>query len=89
MLLPSEDGEDDTLFFPAYSPDGRWLAFVRAEGKSKDAESATVFLIASDGAGAPTELMRLNERVRHQDAVMNVGNSMLTLIHISAPTRPY
>ncbi len=76
VLLPSEDGEDDTLFFPAYSPDGRWLAFVRAEGKSKDAESATVFLLASDGAGAPVELMRLNERVRHQDGVVDVGNSM-------------
>ena len=76
VLLESTDGADDTLFFPAYSPDGRWLAFVRAEGKSKDAETATVFLLAADGSGAPIETLRLNQRVRDEDGVLDVGNSM-------------
>jgi hypothetical protein len=62
VLLASND-KDDTLYFPAYSPDSRWLAFVRAKGKSKDNPNAQLFLLAADGSGEPIELERLNHRV--------------------------
>ena len=85
VLLPSADGDADTLVFPSYSPDSRWLAFVRTVGKSKDAESAVMYLLASDGMGAPFELVRLNQRVRDADGVLDVGNTMPSWAPSSAP----
>jgi hypothetical protein len=77
-VLLASDGKDDTLYFPVYSPDSRWLAFARAKGKSKDNPSAQIFLLAADGSGTPIEVDRLNHRVSDKDAVQNVGNSMPT-----------
>jgi hypothetical protein len=59
-VLLASDGKDDTLYFPAYSPDSRWLAFVRAKGKSKDNPNAQLFLLAADGSAEPIALDRLN-----------------------------
>jgi hypothetical protein len=77
-LLAESEGKDDTLFFPVYSPDSRWLAFARGHGKSKDSESAELFLIAADGSGEPIALPRLNHRLRDEDGVTDLGNSMPT-----------
>lgn len=85
VLLASMDGDRDTLVFPSYSPDSQWIAFVRTVGKSKDAESAVMYLLAADGEGAPVELMRLNERVRDEDGIVDVGNTMPSWAPSSAP----
>ena len=77
VLLPST-GPDDTLYFPSYSPDSRWIAFVRGIGKSKDNETSELFLLAADGSGEPILLTRLNQRVRDEDGITLVGNSMPT-----------
>jgi hypothetical protein len=77
VLLASTDGSNDTLFFPSYSPDSAWIAFVRATGKSKDNLTSKLFLLPSDG-GEPIALPRLNERVRDQDGVTNISNTMPT-----------
>jgi hypothetical protein len=66
-VLLAGDGKDDTLYFPAYSPDSRWLAFVRAKGKSKDSPNAQLFLLAADGSGEPIALDRLNRAVNGKD----------------------
>lgn len=76
VLLESTSNED-TLYFPSYSPDSRWIAFVRGDGKSKDNESAELFLVAAEG-GAVIEMPRLNRRVRDVDGVTGIGNSMPT-----------
>ena len=77
VLRASTDGTQDTLYFPSYSPNSKWIAFVRAMGKSKDNVTSRLFLLPADG-GEPIDLTRLNERVRHEDGVTDIGNSMPT-----------
>jgi len=74
ILVPSA-GENDNNFFPAWSPDSRFIAYVNASQKSKDATSASLRLISADG-GDPILLTRLNERVNNEDGVVGIGNSM-------------
>lgn len=64
-------------FFPVFSPDSKWIAYVQAKGKSKDATSAIVRVVPAAG-GAPIDLPRLNGRVNNADGIINVGNSMPT-----------
>lgn len=76
-VLRASEGANDTLFFPSYSPDSKWIAFVRATGKSKDNVTSTLYLLPAEG-GEPIEVTRLNERVRDADGVTMLGNSMPT-----------
>ncbi|MBW1907333.1 MAG: PD40 domain-containing protein, partial [Deltaproteobacteria bacterium] len=62
VLVASEGGVDNN-FFPAWSPDSAWIAYVNAQQKSKDAVTASVRLVSADGS-ASRELTRLNERVK-------------------------
>ena len=75
-IVPNAGG-DDNNFFPVFSPDSKWIAFVKASGGSKDALSAVLSLVPSAG-GAPVALTRLNHRVNNADGVLKVGNSMPT-----------
>ena len=77
VLLASVDNKSDTLVFPSYTPDSKWIAFARAVGGSKDNETSTLALLPAAG-GDPVSLVRLNERVRDEDLVFNVGNNMPT-----------
>jgi hypothetical protein len=74
----------DNNFFPVFSPDSKWIAYVNAQGGSKDAVSARLRLIPSTG-GAPTELVRLNGRVNNADSVTGIGNSMPTWAPATKP----
>jgi hypothetical protein len=65
-VLVQSTGLTDNNFFPVFSPDSRFIAYVNAQAKSKDAVSAVL------------RLVRLNGRVNNQDAVLGVGNSMPT-----------
>ncbi len=76
ILVPNAGGEDNN-FFPVWSPDSRYIAFVNSVGKSKDATSAVLRLVEVDD-GSVTELVRLNERVNNVDGVTGIGNSMPT-----------
>ncbi len=75
-VLVASAGEEDTVCFASYSPDSRWIAFARGQGKSKDNETAELFLIDADGSRDPVSLHRLNRRVGQQDDVTGIGNSM-------------
>ena len=77
-LLLASSAPDDTLCFPVYSPDSRWLAFARMTGKSKDNPSAELFVIAADGSGEPVALTQLNRAVRDSRDVTGIGNTMPT-----------
>jgi hypothetical protein len=68
---------DDNNFFPVWSPDSKYLAYVHAEGKSKDAPSAELRLF-DVGSGKVLSMVRLNQRVNNEDGVTGVGNSMPT-----------
>ena len=74
VLVASEGGMDNN-FFPAWSPDSAWIAYVNAQQKSKDAVTATVRLVSADGSTS-RELTRLNERVNAEDSVVDIGNAM-------------
>ena len=74
VLVESQGGEDNN-FFPAWSPDSAWIAYVNAQQKSKDAVTATIRLVSADGS-VSRELTRLNERVNNQDGVVDIGNAM-------------
>ncbi len=76
ILVPSAGG-DDNNFFPVWSPDSRFIAYVNAQGKSKDAVTARLKLV-SVADGTVTELVRINERVNNVDGVIDIGNSMPT-----------
>jgi hypothetical protein len=76
-ILVESTGATDNNFFPVWSPDSRWIAYVNAPGKSKDALGATLRLISADG-GDPIVMTRLNERVNNVDEVLGIGNSMPT-----------
>ncbi|MBW1874924.1 MAG: PD40 domain-containing protein [Deltaproteobacteria bacterium] len=74
VLVESQGGEDNN-FFPAWSPDSAWIAYVNAQQKSKDAVTATIRMISADG-GTSRELTRLNERVNDEENVVDIGNAM-------------
>ena len=68
-------GPKDNNFFPVFSPDGRYLAYVNATDKSSDAASAELRLLRLSDATV-FDLPRANRRVGAFDGVSGVGNSM-------------
>jgi len=76
LLVPNAGGEDND-FFPVWSPDSKYIAFVNAQGKSNNATSAVLKLV-NVADGRVRELVRLNGRVNADDGVTGIGNSMPT-----------
>jgi TolB protein len=66
---------DDNNFFPAFSPDGKLIAYVTAQGDSKDATTAVLRLLRIADRTS-IDLVRLNGRVNNVDGVIDIGNSM-------------
>lgn len=86
----------DNNFFPKWSPDGRFIAYVNAKTGSKTAASADLRLIRADG-GPPIALRVANHRVGGVDDVPALANTMpswgpptgdITWLSF-ASTRPY
>jgi len=82
-ILVTAAGDHDNDFFPSFSPDARFIAYVNASGPSQDATSAELRLVEV-ATGTVRELTRLNQRVSGQDGVTGIGNTMPTW----APTDP-
>jgi hypothetical protein len=76
ILVPAADATDNN-YFPKYSPDGNWIAYVNAAGKSKDQPNAALRIIPADG-GTPIELARGSHRVGPIDPVADTGSTMPT-----------
>jgi hypothetical protein len=83
-VLVASTSSSDSLYFPSYSPDSHFIAFVRGTGDSKDNSTSKLWLVADVG-GVPIALTRLNERVRDKDGVIGAGNSMPTWAPSSTP----
>lgn len=77
QIIVQSTGATDNNFFPVFSPDSKWIAYVNASGRSKDALTATLRLVSVAG-GPPKDLARLNHRVNNADGVTSVGDSMPT-----------
>ena len=76
VVIPSTDANDNN-FFPVWSPDSKYLAYVHAVGKSKDAVTAELRLFEV-ATSKIISMKRLNQRVNNEDGVLNTGNSMPT-----------
>jgi TolB protein len=75
VLVPAAGMDND--YFPRYSPDGRWIAYVHATQSSKGALSAELWLVAANG-GAPVALRLASHRVASIDDVGSVADTMPT-----------
>lgn len=76
IIVPST-GATDNNFFPVFSPDSKWIAYVHAADSSKDEPTSILRLVPVTG-GAPVDLVRLNHRVNNADGVNGVADSMPT-----------
>lgn len=87
LVAPNAIEGADNLFFPAVSPDSRWIAFAAGEGKSKDNTTAELYVVAAAG-GTPQLLTRLDRRARDDrgphDTNLEMGNSMPTWAPMNA-----
>ncbi len=88
QILVTGDAPDQSDFFPSFSPDGRYLAFVEAKGKSRDADKASLRLLDTE-TGALFDLPRLNQRVNDEDSTMPLGNSMPVFVSAHGDAPPY
>lgn len=73
ILVPG--APTDNNYFPKWSPDGRFIAYVNATTGSRTAASAKLRLIRADG-GAPIPLRTANRRVGPVDDVPALANTM-------------
>jgi hypothetical protein len=62
-------------YFPRWSPDGRWLAYVHAIGTSHGALTAELWLVPASG-GSPVALGIASHRVASLDGVPNLADTM-------------
>jgi hypothetical protein len=76
-IVVESSSANDNNFFPVWSPDSKYIAYVHADGKSQDAVSAELRLLrVADGTVVP--ITRVNQRVSNVDGVLGIGNSMPT-----------
>jgi hypothetical protein len=76
-VVIASEGTTDNNFFPVWSPDSKYLAYVHADGKSRDAVSAELRLFDVVEGGV-LSMVTLNQRVNDEDGVLALGNSMPT-----------
>lgn len=85
VLVPSS-GSADTNAYPMFSPDSRFIAYVRANGASDKNLKARLYVVATDGSGPAVELAQANTVVSNQTlagTAADVANNMPTW----APTK--
>jgi len=76
ILVPADGGMHNN-YFPRWSPDGRFLAYVHADGASRNAKTAELRVIAAEG-GTPTPLRIASHRVATVDDVPELATTMPT-----------
>lgn len=76
-VVVASTGATDNNFFPVWSPDSKYLAYVHAETSSRDATSAELRLLNAASHDV-ISMVRINQRINNQDGQLDVGNSMPT-----------
>ena len=84
QVLVQSTSDKDNNFFPVFSPDSKYIAYVHANGSSKDEVTSILRLVPTAG-GTPIDMTRLNHRVNNADGVMKVGDSMPTWAPATKP----
>jgi len=83
-VIVDVDGEDN-VYFPSFSPDSRYVVFGRGQGKSKDSQTATLWIVRADGSEPPIALDRANRVVGPALDVTLIGNTMPTWAPSTTP----
>lgn len=86
-LIVVSEGPEDTLHHPSYSPDSRWLAFVRSTGTAKDNPTSQVQLVPADGSTPPLPLENLNRMAGLEQP--SAANSLPTWMSIKPEDLAY
>ena len=87
-VIVQSSGNSDSKYYPTFSPDSKWIAFVSASGGNSDNNNlATLMIVPADGSAAPIAVGQANTIVNNQTLTGNaaqVANTMPTW----APTQP-
>jgi hypothetical protein len=75
QILVASTSDNDNNYFPRWSPDGHWIAYVHADGPAKDAPSAELRLVAATG-GPPIVLARASHQLGLTASAANLANTM-------------
>ncbi|MCC7380567.1 MAG: PD40 domain-containing protein [Deltaproteobacteria bacterium] len=78
QMLVTSANENDLVYFPSYSPDGRWIAFTRGPDHTRDRREAQIFLMRADGSEPPILLERAGRVVGPERGRTDLGNAMPT-----------
>ncbi len=85
--IVQSSGNTDSKYYPSFSPDSKWIAYVSAAGGNSDNnDAAKLFIVPADGSSAPIELAQVNRIVNNADlgATAQLADTMPTW----APTKP-
>ncbi|HEV8321337.1 MAG TPA: dickkopf-related protein [Myxococcota bacterium] len=74
--LIASAGTDDNNYYPSYSPDSAWVAYIHSEDNSDNQPTSRAMLVAAAG-GTSIDLARLNDEVNNTLGV-DLGNTMPT-----------
>lgn len=86
-VLAQSSGASDTNAYPMFSPDSRFVAYVRSNGASDKNLKARLYVIGADGLAPAVELAQANTVISNQTlsgVAADVANNMPTW----APTKP-
>lgn len=56
QVVVKSTGPEDTLVYPSFSPDSRYIAFARATGSSKDSAAVQLYIVPADGSATATAI---------------------------------
>lgn len=85
QIIVMSTGDPDNNYFPKWSPDGDFIAYVHATGSIKDAPTAELRLVPA-GGGAPVPLRRASHRLGLVDDVPNLANTVPAWAPVTAGT---
>jgi Tol biopolymer transport system component len=87
-VLVQSTGNSDSKYYPSFSPDSKWIAYVSAAGGNSDNnDAAKLYIISTDGTVGPIDLGKANTIVNNQTltgAAAQLADTMPTW----APTKP-
>jgi hypothetical protein len=65
-ILVQSASNMDSKYYPSFSPDSQWIAYVSATGSSDNNNTARLMIISADGTKGPIDLGQANTIVNNQ-----------------------
>ena len=87
-VIVQSAGNNDSKYYPSFSPDSKWIAFVSAAGGGSDNNNlARLMIVPADGSSAPIDLGQANTIVNNQTLTGNAAQ-LADTFPTWAPTKP-